>query len=340
MTLLHQAAQKAVEACDDSSTVQQIDAPDAGPIPEICDGMDKAAVWSYAHLCGYRAALQQQPEPVACLHKGDHTPKWDHIVCDDCGAVQVSGADWGIASRKWFQSLEVAKFYRDHGRLPALQHQEEPREPVAPTDDEILAIWREVRLEDESYLGLRIRFARALLALYASPSTTQQQEVGSGCKLVPVEPTPEMIAAYLRANDAYWKRTDELPTPPNKWRTGTPSEATAESYRAMLAASPSTTRQQEVGSGAAFCPCSFCDSADACRERGCADAAYGREVAGRRAAAGGHTGDTERVRCVSCEWRGLVTDCAGFEQCDCPMCLAPVTDCPEAAPSTPEKARG
>lgn len=59
-----------------------------------------------------------------------------------------------------------------------------------------------------------------------------------GWKLVPIEPTLEMIAAYLTANDSYWKRTDELPTPPNKWRTGTPAEATAAGYRAMLAASP------------------------------------------------------------------------------------------------------
>jgi hypothetical protein len=60
-----------------------------------------------------------------------------------------------------------------------------------------------------------------------------------GYALVPVEPTTEMVQAYLDANDAYWRRTDQLPTPPNRWRTGTPKEATAESYRAMLNAAPS-----------------------------------------------------------------------------------------------------
>lgn len=50
------------------------------------------------------------------------------------------------------------------------------------------------------------------------------------------EVTDAMVDAYLRANDAYWKRTDELPTPPNKWRTGTAREATRESLRAALAA--------------------------------------------------------------------------------------------------------
>lgn len=54
----------------------------------------------------------------------------------------------------------------------------------------------------------------------------------------PIEVTDAMVAAYLQANDAYWKRTDELPTPPNKWRTGTPSEATRESLKAALAAAP------------------------------------------------------------------------------------------------------
>lgn len=57
--------------------------------------------------------------------------------------------------------------------------------------------------------------------------------------LVPREPTPEMVAAYLQANDAYWKRVDDFGPPPvGIWRDGTPSGATAESYRAMIAAAP------------------------------------------------------------------------------------------------------
>jgi hypothetical protein len=64
-----------------------------------------------------------------------------------------------------------------------------------------------------------------------------------GWKLVPVEPTQAMVDAYLAANLQYWKTTDELPTPPNRWRTGTASAATCESYRAMLAAAPQQAPQ-------------------------------------------------------------------------------------------------
>lgn len=49
--------------------------------------------------------------------------------------------------------------------------------------------------------------------------------------------TQAMVDAYLKANDAYWKRTDELPKPPDKWRTGTVGEATRVSLEAALAAS-------------------------------------------------------------------------------------------------------
>lgn len=56
---------------------------------------------------------------------------------------------------------------------------------------------------------------------------------------VPQEPTHEMVTAYLPANDAYWKRTDELPnTNPSRWRQGSVREATRESLCAALAAEP------------------------------------------------------------------------------------------------------
>lgn len=77
---------------------------------------------------------------------------------------------------------------------------------------------------------------QALAALESALAA--QGEAGAGWKLVPVEPTPEMVAAYLEAQAEYWRRTDELPTPPDKWRTGTPTAATASGYRAMLAAAP------------------------------------------------------------------------------------------------------
>jgi hypothetical protein len=83
--------------------------------------------------------------------------------------------------------------------------------------------------------------ARALLSAAASrlarPTPAAAAGVPPGYVLVPREPTPAMVQAYLTANEAYWKRTDELPKRPDKWRTGTPTEATVEGYRAMLAAS-------------------------------------------------------------------------------------------------------
>ena len=70
------------------------------------------------------------------------------------------------------------------------------------------------------------------------PAQTAPSAVPEGYAVVPVEPTPEMVAAYLAANHTYWKEMDEGPAPIGKWRNGTPSEATAESYAAMLAAAP------------------------------------------------------------------------------------------------------
>ena len=73
------------------------------------------------------------------------------------------------------------------------------------------------------------------MSLTSTPDVTA---IPAGFVLVPIEPTPEMIAAYLNANTEYWHATDALPKPANKWRTGTPPEATAAGYRAMLSAAP------------------------------------------------------------------------------------------------------
>lgn len=68
--------------------------------------------------------------------------------------------------------------------------------------------------------------------------------------------TEAMVTAYLTANDAYWKRTDELPRSPDKWRTGTPREATRVSLAAALASQgapaeqpPSQEAAHPVGAG-------------------------------------------------------------------------------------------
>lgn len=61
-----------------------------------------------------------------------------------------------------------------------------------------------------------------------------------GWMLVPAEATEAMVKAYLDANDAYWRRADELPKAIGKWRKGSANEATAEGYRSMLAVAPAS----------------------------------------------------------------------------------------------------
>ena len=80
------------------------------------------------------------------------------------------------------------------------------------------------------WLGRR-EAERAALAAQPAPAA-----VPPGYVLVPIEPTPEMVAAYLSANTEYWRLVDGFPPKIGVWRNGTPSQATAESYRAMIAA--------------------------------------------------------------------------------------------------------
>jgi hypothetical protein len=76
--------------------------------------------------------------------------------------------------------------------------------------------------------------ARAILAA----ATQAQPEV-----------TDEMVTAYLKANDAYWQRTDTAPaTDPSRWRNGNPRDATRESLRAALAA-PTTGKREPLPDG-------------------------------------------------------------------------------------------
>ena len=49
--------------------------------------------------------------------------------------------------------------------------------------------------------------------------------------------TDEMVEAYLKANDEYWRKVDEIAPPIGVWRNGTPREATRESLHAALAVS-------------------------------------------------------------------------------------------------------
>ena len=102
-------------------------------------------------------------------------------------------------------------------------------QPARLSDGDIARHWFATTEEDEIWPSA-VKFAHAIAAAVVPP----------GFVVVPEEPTEAMIAAYLTANLGYWQRTDRLPTPPDKWRTGTPSEATAESYRAMIAAPKAT----------------------------------------------------------------------------------------------------
>lgn len=109
-------------------------------------------------------------------------------------------------------------------------------------DDELTQSFQPVayrsKLESGSYVYcLTDQFFDTAEPVYLHPPRPQAASpaVPEGYVLVPIEPTEAMVDAYLAANTAYWLRTDELPnTDPSRWRQGTPSDATAESYRAMI----------------------------------------------------------------------------------------------------------
>lgn len=101
--------------------------------------------------------------------------------------------------------------------------------------------WNEI----EKAAGWEAWQARARLA---AKDGAAGQDQGGAVAERPIVVTEEMVEAYLKTNDAYWKRTDELPKRPDKWRTGTPSEATMVSLIAALAAAPGAAiaaREQE-----------------------------------------------------------------------------------------------
>lgn len=52
----------------------------------------------------------------ACKHIGT-VPYFDHVRCKSCPAVKTD-SQWGIAKNRWFDSLDIAKFYQKNGRMP------------------------------------------------------------------------------------------------------------------------------------------------------------------------------------------------------------------------------
>lgn len=94
--------------------------------------------------------------------------------------------------------------------------------------DYVIHPWFDERLCDEAKEALRAELARP----------PEPAAAPDGWQLVPVEPTPGMVAAYLGSNRDYWQIVDEKPTVLGKWRNGTPEEAVAFAYASMLAAAP------------------------------------------------------------------------------------------------------
>lgn len=69
------------------------------------------------------------------------------------------------------------------------------------------------------------QFARAVIDEAIAAQASQSEPVA----------TDAMVDAYLKANDAYWREVDALPTDATKpWRQGTPREATRVSLQAAL----------------------------------------------------------------------------------------------------------
>jgi hypothetical protein len=85
-------------------------------------------------------------------------------------------------------------------------------------------------------LGSEWSVLSGLIRLASLAGQAVAVEAEPGMVLVPSEPTPAMIAAYLTANDAYWFKTDAAHQAPDKWHNGTPIEATRLSLQAAFAA--------------------------------------------------------------------------------------------------------
>lgn len=116
-----------------------------------------------------------------------------------------------------------------------------PALAAQPTDDTDFESWlstNPIPAGASMKQAMWIAHAAASRRIAAQPAPAV---VPPGYALVPIEPTPKMVAAYLNANDEYWKRADELPPSLFKWRNGTPKDATVESYRAMIAAAGDKT---------------------------------------------------------------------------------------------------
>ena len=53
-----------------------------------------------------------------CRHK-DVRPSYEYVTCRSCGSIRTDQhRSWGIAKGKWFESLDMAEFYKKNGSIP------------------------------------------------------------------------------------------------------------------------------------------------------------------------------------------------------------------------------
>lgn len=102
-----------------------------------------------------------------------------------------------------------------------------------------LGDWLATRLDEDDWKTAG-RFVLGAMESIAQPCASQ----GCGGAV-----SDAMVDAYLKANDAYWKRTDELPRSGTKWRNGTPREATREGLVAALSTAKSGGGATPEGGG-------------------------------------------------------------------------------------------
>ena len=214
MTTPHRTLQMALDALD--AITDDVDGTGLNTMPSFDKALDAIAA--------LREALNApEPEPVAEVYRARYGRRARYIGVDDVRKLD------GVALPPLGTKLYAA-----------------PPAAPAPVPDGMETNADEVICPNcaHQFRAIPENVQSLLLASGHEPPFTASPAapaapVPAGWVMVPREPTPEMIAAYLAANTQYWAEVDALPrTPVTKWRQGTPSDATRESYRAMIAASP------------------------------------------------------------------------------------------------------
>ncbi|ACK84801.1 hypothetical protein [Methylorubrum extorquens] len=92
------------------------------------DHIGGSVVVDRRHPCRMRADLTAREVRGAMIVCDDPktTGSLEHVTCDRCRMIRTGAAGWTIARCRWFKSLDEARFYERHGRLP------DPAPSVAP----------------------------------------------------------------------------------------------------------------------------------------------------------------------------------------------------------------